>query len=91
MESITDHASLIAALGGGAEVAAGLDDVGSEIRALPVNVRAWAARNRIPPEYWPGIIAFAKAKDRTVTAEWLMNTTPARKKHEGQEPAAAAA
>jgi hypothetical protein len=76
MESLTDHASLIRSLGGGAKVAEGLS-------ALPdppkeVTVRAWVARNRIPPEYWPGIIRIGEALDVAVSAEWLMETTPPR-------------
>jgi hypothetical protein len=72
-ETFHDHATLIAELGGAARVAdaAGID-------TLPVNVRAWAARNRIPPEYWPGLIAFASSLSVVLTADWLMRTTPAR-------------
>jgi len=68
---IPDHASLITALGGAAKVAPAAE-------TLPVNVRAWAARNRIPPEYWPGVISLAETVDIPVTADWLMRTTPAR-------------
>jgi len=81
MHSFTDHASLLAVLGGGAEVASG-------INALPVTVRAWSARNRIPPEYWPDIIRLSETKGHPVTAEWLMHSTPARKREEQQAEAA---
>jgi hypothetical protein len=66
-----DHASLILALGGAAKVAIAAD-------TLAVNARAWAARNRIPPEYWPGVIALAGEQSLVVDADWLMRTTPAR-------------
>ncbi len=70
-DTISDHASLITSLGGAARVAEALS-------ALPVTVRAWSARNRIPPEYWGGIIDLARLSEVDVGAEWLMNTTPAR-------------
>lgn len=78
MESPTDHAGLIAALGGGAEIAEGLQGLSDP--PLAVTVRAWAARNKIPPEYWPGMIRIGESKGVAVTAEWLMQTTPARKR-----------
>lgn len=81
MAKIRDHASLIAALDGAASVAA-------EIDVLPVNVRAWAARNRIPPEYWPALISLAERKGSPITAEWLMLTTPARRRQEAEQVAA---
>jgi hypothetical protein len=68
---IDDHAGLINALGGAAKVAAAAE-------TLPVNARAWSARNRIPPEYWPGLIALAAEQGVVVSADWLMRTTPAR-------------
>jgi hypothetical protein len=73
MQSFHDHATLITALGGAAKVAAA-----QTVDTLPVNVRAWAARNRIPAEHWEGVIAFAETAGATVTADWLMRTTPAR-------------
>lgn len=73
MQSFHDHASLITALGGAAKVAAA-----PSVCTLPVNVRAWAARNRIPAEHWEGVIAFASDGGAVVTADWLMRTTPAR-------------
>lgn len=72
-DKFTDHAGLIAELGGAARVAEA-----DSLETRPVNVRAWAARNRIPPEYWPGFIALAEARGVNVTADWLMRTTPAR-------------
>lgn len=68
---ISDHAGLIGALGGAARVA-----TAAETR--PVNARAWAARNRIPPEYWPGVISLAEERGFEIDADWLMRTTPAR-------------
>lgn len=75
MAEFSDHATLITALGGAAEVA---DH--PAVNTLPVNARAWAARNRIPPEYWPGVIQLAADKQIDVSADWLMRTTPARRR-----------
>jgi hypothetical protein len=72
-DEILDHAGLIAALGGAARVAEA-----PSVETMPVTARAWTARNRIPPEYWPGIIEFAATLNVSVTADWLMRTTPAR-------------
>lgn len=83
MSKIADHASLIAALGGAAEVA-GSDAVDT----LAVTVRAWAARNRIPPEHWPGVISLAATKRVTINAEWLMSTTPPRRRAAEEQVAA---
>jgi hypothetical protein len=83
-----DHAELIQALGGGAIVATGLSDHSGET-VLPVTVRAWLPRNRIPPEYWPGIIELAAAKGIAISADWLMRTTPARKRPEPEAAEAA--
>ena len=83
MDAISDHSSLIVALGGGAEVASA-----PNISTLAVNVRAWVARNRIPPEYWPGVISFAAAKGIAVSADWLMRTTPARRRADAEAVAA---
>lgn len=70
-DTIVDHATLITALGGAARLASPLD-------TLPVTVRAWAARKRIPAEYWPSVIEFASSVNISVTADWLMRTTPPR-------------
>ncbi|MFZ3483888.1 carph-isopro domain-containing protein [Sphingomonas sp. 3-13AW] len=83
---IHTHAALIAKLGGAAKLAAS-----DAVDATPVNVRAWRARNRIPPEYWPGIIAVADAEGIEVDAEWLMRTTPARARPGREEIAEALA
>lgn len=80
MTYVSDHNDLIEQLGGGAVVAAG-------IRELPVTVRAWKPRNKIPPEYWPKVIEFAEAKGLTISPEWLMNTTPARRRATPSEAA----
>lgn len=76
MEPLTDHAGLIRSLGGGAAVAEGLADLPDPPK--DVTVRAWIARNRIPPEYWPGMIRLGEAANIVVTADWLMETTPPR-------------
>ncbi|WP_198158630.1 hypothetical protein [Sphingomonas hankookensis] len=75
MSSFHDHASLILHLGGAAGLAAG-------ISTHAVNVRAWVARNRIPPEYWPSVITYAASVGDAVSADWLMHTTPARRRAE---------
>jgi hypothetical protein len=73
LDEISDHSGLITHLGGAASIAGA-----PSVKTHAVNVRAWSARNRIPPEYWPGIIEFAETLGATVTADWLMRTTPAR-------------
>lgn len=73
MVDFMDHASLIVALGGAARVAEA-----PEVSTLPVNVRAWVSRNRIPPEHWPGVIGFATRMSLSVDADWLMRATPPR-------------
>lgn len=85
MDSLTDHASLIDKLG-----AAAIADALADLPDPPkgVTVRAWAARNKIPPEYWPTLIAFAESMGVAVDAAWLMNTTPARKRPEPEAEAA---
>ena len=83
MDSLTDHSSLIAALGGAAEIASS-----PEIDTIPVTARACTLRNKIPPEYWPCFIALAARKGIAVDAEWFMRTTPARKRSEPEAPAA---
>lgn len=86
IDELTDHAALIAELGGAAQVA------NSEaVATLAVNARAWAARNRIPPEYWPGIIELAASLGVQVTADWLMRTTPARAGRTSRQAAGASA
>lgn len=72
MDNIRDHSGLIARLGGAAKVAGALG-------ALPGTVRAWNARNRIPPEYWAGVIEAAQIADTAIDADWLMRTVPARR------------
>lgn len=89
MESLTDHASLIAALGGGAKIGEGLRDLPDPPK--DVTVRAWAARNKIPPEYWPAMIRIAAEAGIEVTAEWLMKTTPPRRRETIENEAAEAA
>lgn len=46
---------LIETLGGAAVVA-------RAVKQDPGTARQWKARNRIPPAYWPGIVALAKSK-----------------------------
>lgn len=83
METIVDHSTLIAALGGNAEVA----------RAgewLAVTVGYWKSQNRIPPEYWPRIIEIAADKGLpSIDSDWLMTRWPARKNAASAEVQAA--
>jgi hypothetical protein len=72
MENPKDHSDLIAKLGGPSKVAIAIG-IGND-----VNVRAWKMRNRIPPEYWPAMIGIADGEEFSVTADWLMQTTPPR-------------
>lgn len=74
METITDHRSLIDALGGNKVVSDGLED------CTPVRVGQWKIGNRIPVEYWPGIIDLASRKPDLgfVTSDWLMNSVRPR-------------
>ncbi|HEX5183612.1 MAG TPA: hypothetical protein VFW19_10735 [Allosphingosinicella sp.] len=90
MESLTDHASLISALGGGAKVAELLSHLEEPPAPKDVTVRAWAARNRIPPEYWPELIRLGREAGREVTAEWLMNTMQHRQRPTAEAEAEAA-
>lgn len=85
METITDHSSLISELGGDTVVAGGLED------CTRGRVQQWRFGNRIPPEYWPGIIRLAEAKGLAfVTSDWLMNTLrPRAMPGERQEASAA--
>lgn len=74
METITDHRELIDALGGNVVVARELDD------CTPGRVGQWKIGNRIPVEYWTGIIDFAREKGFSfVDSDWLMNTFRPRK------------
>lgn len=69
METITDHRELIDALGGNKAVA---DDLGE---CTAVRVGQWKIGNRIPVEYWPGIIGMSERKGITfVNSDWLMKT-----------------
>lgn len=69
MEPITDHRSLIDALGGNKAVS---DEIEG---CLPVRVGQWKIGNRIPPEYWPDIIRIASEKGlSSIDSDWLMNT-----------------
>ncbi len=53
--------------------------VAGALSQLPVTIRAWKMRSRIPPEHWPSIIQLAADKAVEVDADWLMRTTPPRK------------
>lgn len=80
METITDHRSLINALGGNVAVANALAG------CTAVRVGQWKLGNRIPVEYWPGIIALAEArKVPGITSDWLMKNIRARSNSSGSE------
>lgn len=74
---VHDHASLIAALGGAPAIVQS-----DAIDVAQVTVRAWASRNRIPPEYWSAVIALASDIDG-ITPEWLLATFPNRLRANG--------
>ena len=82
MEDIMDHRSLIDRLGGNTVVAANLND------CTPIRVGQWKIGNRIPVEYWPGIIEMARGIDGMgfVTSDWLMNTVRPRKNSADDSP-----
>lgn len=81
MRTITDHAALIDALGGNTAVAEFLSDRPDLGDCTAVRVGQWKIGGRIPVEYWPGIIAMSRTKDLAfVDSDWLMNTTPQRKR-----------
>lgn len=84
METITDHRSLIDGLGGNKVVADQLTE------CTPVRVGQWKLGNRIPVEYWPGIIAMAEARNiPDITSDWLMNTVRPRSNSSNSETEAA--
>lgn len=67
MEAIADHRALIDTLGGNKVVSDGIDG------CTPVRVGQWKLNNRIPPEYWPGIIRLAEALGHSeINSDWLM-------------------
>ena len=69
MEPITDHRSLIDALGGNKALADEIPD------CTPVRVGQWKIGNRIPVEYWPRVIEVAEARGLPgIDSEWLMTT-----------------
>lgn len=74
METITDHAALIDALGGNKVVATLIPN------CKPVAVGAWKRAKRIPVEYWPPIIKMSRAKGlHDITPDWLMAMWEPRK------------
>ena len=67
MKSITDHRSLIDALGGNKVLAGNLKD------CTPSRVGQWKIGNRIPPEYWPEVIRLAGSAGLDgISADWLV-------------------
>lgn len=68
--AFANHAALISALGA--------TRLAEQLGTRPVTVRAWSGRNRIPPEYWQGVIAVATSDEIDVDADWFMRTTPPR-------------
>ena len=83
MKPITDHRSLIDALGGNKALAEKLDG------CTPSRVGQWKLGNRIPVEYWPKIISLAEAEQIPgVTSDWLMYHIRPREMPSGQDAAA---
>lgn len=86
MEPITDHRSLIDALGGNTVVASEIAD------CTPVRVGQWKIGNRIPVEYWPAIIEIAQRKGLAdIDSDWLMTTFRPRVNSNGDDAAKATA
>lgn len=82
MKPITDHKSLIDALGGNKVVAGRLTG------CTPSRVGQWKIGNRIPVEYWPGVIALAEADQIPgITSDWLMHNIRPREMPSQQEAA----
>lgn len=71
MADLSDHTALLAALGGVPKVAQLLGQ-------KPVTVRAWRARNRIPPEFWEELRIHAQDSGIEISADWLLSTMPKR-------------
>lgn len=66
MEPITDHRSLIDALGGGAALARKLGN------CSPGAVRQWKIENRVPPKYWHKVVEIAAAEGvEGIDFRWL--------------------
>lgn len=73
MSTVTDHRSLLDALGGNTAVSKEIEG------CLPVRVGQWKINNRIPVEYWQDIIRIADAKAvEGIDSNWLMETCPPR-------------
>lgn len=53
--------------------------LGRAIRQKDGTVRQWRLRDNIPPEYWPSIISYAKARgNREITAASLADLAARR-------------
>lgn len=88
MKPIIDHRELINALGGNKAVSDELDSREDCPSCTPVKVGQWKIGNRIPVEYWPGIIAVAAERGLTeISSDWLMNTVRPRLNADCQAPA----
>lgn len=88
MDAITDHRTLLDALGGNTVVAGHLAN--DDDPCPPVRVGQWKLANSIPTEYWPDLIPLAHERGFTdITAEWLMTTSPKRKRLRTAEACAA--
>lgn len=70
MLDITDHGGLLEKLG--------MTRIAGTIGLRPVTIRAWKARNNIPAQHWPPVIALAASDGLPVSAEWLMMRQPKR-------------
>lgn len=83
MSNITDHRSLIDALGGNKAVAGKLTD------CTPGRVGQWKIGNRIPAEYWLEIIALAaEVGVEGIHMTWLATNLPPRGAKAASEAAA---
>jgi hypothetical protein len=69
---LTDHADIIAALGGGTKLSRGLQEVGRPVKRK--TVYGWSLRGSIPDEYWTDIVEVARRASVTeITLELLAN------------------
>lgn len=91
MNAVTDHRSLVDALGGNKAVADHLSvEIGEAVP--PVRIGQWKMGNRIPPEYWLALIALAAAKNvradsnEPISTDWLTRTIRPRANAAASEP-----
>jgi hypothetical protein len=84
---LTDHADIIAALGGGTKLSRGLEEVGRAVDRK--TVYGWSLRSSIPAGYWTDIVEVARRASVTkVTLELLASTARREPVNQAAERAA---